>query len=126
MSLCVLRGMPPRPSLSAHIRPLHCRRKPRVTAHWYCCRSLTSPLQLLIGFRSLSETRSESPTRCSSARARWRSVMTTVGETGLDTKGFRLADKVWHRARLHLTHDLSTMNLDRDFAQVHLRGNLLV
>jgi hypothetical protein len=52
--------------------------------------------------------------------------MTAVGQMGLNTKGFGLADKVWHRARLHLTHDLSTMNFDGDFAQVHLGGNLLV
>jgi hypothetical protein len=32
--------------------------------------------------------------------------MTAVGETGLDTEGFGLGDKVWHRARLHLAHHL--------------------
>jgi hypothetical protein len=52
--------------------------------------------------------------------------MTAVGQTGLDTKGFGRADKVRHGARIHLAHHLSTVNLDRDFAQIHLRGNLLV
>jgi hypothetical protein len=52
--------------------------------------------------------------------------MTTVGQTGLDTKRLVLAAEVRHRARFHFMRDLSTVDLDRDFTQVHLRGNLLV
>jgi hypothetical protein len=78
-------------------------------------------LILLTGSRSLSETPSESSPLSRPANARQRSVMAAVGQTGLDTEGFGLADKVWHRARLHLAHHLSAVNLDRDFAAVKRR-----
>jgi hypothetical protein len=46
---------------------------------------------------------------------RWRSAMGAAGQRGLDTQRFGLADQIRHRARAHFTHDLSTVNLNRDF-----------
>jgi hypothetical protein len=45
-------------------------------------------------------------------------MMTAVGQTRLDTKRFGLADKVRHRARIHLAHHLSAVDLHGNSAQV--------
>jgi hypothetical protein len=41
-----------------------------------------------------------------------------VRQTGPDAKRFGLADKVWHGARVHLAHHLSTVNLDRQVTRL--------
>lgn len=44
----------------------------------------------------------------------------------LNAKRFCLSDEIRYRARGHFFHRLSTMNLYRNFAEFHFRGNLLI